>query len=163
MALSTAYPTTRPVTPSCSATPPSATAAFSTLTASTTGFCCLISVASLSLPNGSGGTELLCPRCGATVRVSLPLHVNKGVRRTLGEEKRTKTIKIGVGGCSVALFVNINPNGGFCTDHGWWPSIARRGRYVADTCLMDLHVGGGAAYAGKGKKSRTIRCVTIVE
>ncbi len=63
------------------------------------------------------------------------------------------TLKIRVGGCTVALFVNINPNGGFYTDHDWWSEIARRGKFVADTCLMGHNIGGGAGVAGKGKES----------
>lgn len=60
---------------------------------------------------------------------------------------------MGVERCVVALFVNINPDGGFFTDHGWWPDIANRGKYVADTCLVDDGVGGGAGYAGKEKET----------
>lgn len=61
------------------------------------------------------------------------------------------TAKIGAGGCSIALFVNNKPNGGFCVDHGWWADIAQRGDYVAHTCLVDHGTGGGFGYAGKEK------------
>ena len=60
-----------------------------------------------------------------------------------------KFAKRGLEGCSVALFVNTNPNGGFFTDSGRWPEIAQRGRHVADTCLVYQGIGGGGASAGK--------------
>lgn len=56
---------------------------------------------------------------------------------------------MGVEWCIVALFVNGNPGGGFSVDHGWWPDIADRGKYVADFCLVDNIIGGGYGYAGK--------------
>lgn len=51
--------------------------------------------------------------------------------------------------CRIALFVNSMPDGGFFTDSGWWSEVARRAKYVADTCLVDQYIGGGAAHAGK--------------
>ena len=60
----------------------------------------------------------------------------------------TITVDSGIEGCNVALFVNINPNGGFFTDSGSWGGIARRGKDVAKSCLLYRRDGGGAAYAG---------------
>lgn len=61
---------------------------------------------------------------------------------------RTITVDSGIEGCNVALFVNINPNGGFLTDSGSWGGIARRGKDVVRGCLLYRRNGGGAAYAG---------------
>ena len=60
-----------------------------------------------------------------------------------------RRVETGVEGCIVALFVNINPSGGFFTDNGRWLQIAQRGKYLADTCLLDQNIGGGGAHAGK--------------
>lgn len=54
--------------------------------------------------------------------------------------------------CRIALFVNSLPDGGFSTDSGWWSEVARRAKYVADTCLVDQYIGGGAAHAGASGK-----------
>ena len=70
--------------------------------------------------------------------------------RILFERKKKRTrIEIVVEKCSIALLVNINPQGGFLSDKGLWLDIASRGDYVARLCLLKDRIGGGVTYAGE--------------